>query len=286
MALFTLSYVGNDAKRGEIDFYDVSKAMLGFQRSLALTTHLVQNGEIITQAPALKNARILVSPPQHGSWEIVAGVLFSSVGTIALAHSDTPAGRLTRRVYDYVLRSIQGGEVDFSEKFDREDVSLLGNAVLTESKLDSLIEKAEPAVIDMHRPIVWSASAQAGRIYFDGSSDKRVGLKLTADTYAHASETNQLKIPVEYIGMASSYNSNTFKGRIFIPEEGRPIPFELSEMTRSRSHIERITSSLSANALDRNNWVGEIAITAFRRESASGRLKSLWIVNTADNKTK
>ena len=50
MATFTLSYVGSEASHAEIDFYDVARAMLGFQRSLALTVHLVQNGEIITQA--------------------------------------------------------------------------------------------------------------------------------------------------------------------------------------------------------------------------------------------
>jgi hypothetical protein len=284
MALFTLNYTGQDASRGEIDFYDVSKAMLGFQRSLAMTTHLVQNGEIITQAPALKNARILVKPPQEGSWEIVAGVIFAATGTLALAPDDTPAGRLTRRIYDYVLRSVQGGAVNFAEEFDEDLEAQLNDNKINESKLDSLIEKAEPGIVDMHRPLVWSQSARVGHVYFAGSHDRPVGLDLTPETYAYASRTNEIKLPISLAGMVSSYNSNTYKGRIFLPSEGRPIPFELAEDIRGRRAVQLIMASLTENALDRRrNSAGEIGIKAFRRESVTGRLKSIWIIEVAEH---
>ncbi len=71
---FTLSYTGKNADENEIDLYDISQALIGFQRSLALTTHLILNGEIITQAPSLKNAKIFSTPPEEGSWKIVAGI--------------------------------------------------------------------------------------------------------------------------------------------------------------------------------------------------------------------
>jgi hypothetical protein len=66
----TLSFNGGAADKNEINFYDVSQALIGFERSLALTTHLVLNGEIITQAPALKGAEILAIPPTEGSWKL------------------------------------------------------------------------------------------------------------------------------------------------------------------------------------------------------------------------
>ena len=72
---FCLSYKGNESDSQQIDLYDVSQALIGFQRSIALTTHLVINGEIITQAPALKGARILAAPAKEGSWEIEATLL-------------------------------------------------------------------------------------------------------------------------------------------------------------------------------------------------------------------
>ena len=69
---FTLSFEGNDADNYQLDFYDAAQAMIGFQRSLAITSHLVLNGEVITQAPSLKGARIIAVPPEEGSWKILA----------------------------------------------------------------------------------------------------------------------------------------------------------------------------------------------------------------------
>jgi len=48
MVEFSLSFEGDRADRHELDFYDAAQAMLGFQRSLAITTHLVLNGKVIT----------------------------------------------------------------------------------------------------------------------------------------------------------------------------------------------------------------------------------------------
>lgn len=66
----TLTYTGRAANRNEIDLYDVGQALVGFQRSLALTTHLVLNDEIITQAPALKGAQIIALPAEEGNSRI------------------------------------------------------------------------------------------------------------------------------------------------------------------------------------------------------------------------
>lgn len=70
MIKFILKYEGGDADNHLLDFYDAAQALDGFQRSLAITTNLVINGNIITQSTSLKNAKMLVSPPKEGSWEI------------------------------------------------------------------------------------------------------------------------------------------------------------------------------------------------------------------------
>jgi hypothetical protein len=80
------------------------------------------------------------------------------------------------------------------------------------------------------------------------------------------------------VGWISSYNSNTFKGRVYIREEGLPIPFELSETTRGIDNVIKITASLTAYAQGKSNLeAGEIVFHAFRNTSRSGRLKSLYI---------
>jgi hypothetical protein len=56
----TLRFRGQTSDQHAIDLYDVSQALIGFERSLALTTHLILNDEIITQAPALKGAKYLL----------------------------------------------------------------------------------------------------------------------------------------------------------------------------------------------------------------------------------
>lgn len=111
---FRLSFRGNDSDKHQIDLYDVSQALIGFQRSLALTTHLVLNGEIITQAPALKGARIFASPAKEGSWEIIATIL-AGIYAIGTAPKDTPIGHIVRSVYDYMVSQSLGVHVDYDK---------------------------------------------------------------------------------------------------------------------------------------------------------------------------
>lgn len=67
-----LSYEGEDSDDHFIDMYDFAQALYGFERSLALVTHLVIHDEVITQATSLKDAKILAQPPQEGSFSIAA----------------------------------------------------------------------------------------------------------------------------------------------------------------------------------------------------------------------
>jgi hypothetical protein len=279
MVEFSLKYTGASAANNELDFYDAAQAMMGFQRSLALTMHLAINGEIITQAPSLKNAKTLIRPPQAGSWEIIAYAVIGAVGAGMLSPKDSVAGHLTRSIYDYVIKSILGIDVDFDKTIRQQLESDDQRKKITESKIDSLIEKVENSVVHMHRPIAWSKTATKGLITFGKHEKKIVGVALTFDTYDHATRTVKYKRAETFEGVISSYNSNTYKGRIFIFDEERPVPFELSDDCRDNYSVMTITESLSLNAVNKGNRTGHIAMRAFRRESTTGRLKSLWVTN-------
>ncbi|MBV9529437.1 hypothetical protein [Sphingomonas sp.] len=284
MTEFSLSYRGSEAQDHLLDFYDASKALVGFQRSLALTVHLALNGEIITQAPSLKGARVLVGPPVAGSWEIVATVL-GGISAASLAPKDSVLGHFTRSLYDYVLKATLGIDVDFEKTIRQQFAEQCAQKGITEEKLDSLIEKTEPAIVEMHRPIVWSQSARRARVFFGRDGDKLVGPSLTPATYEHATRTKKLTKPEKFDGLISSYNANTFKGRIYLVDAKRPVPFELAEKARDTQSIRKITSSLRSNALDRltsrRNYNADITMNAFRHESSTGRLKSIFVVEVS-----
>ena len=112
----TLSFMGDRADESEIEFYDVAQALIGFQRSLALTTHLILNDEIITQAPSLDGAQILALPPEPGSWKITAAIMLTGAFyTLGTAPKDTPIGNLISSAYDYVISETLGFHVDYDK---------------------------------------------------------------------------------------------------------------------------------------------------------------------------
>jgi hypothetical protein len=253
---FELSYSGADADEHEIDLYDISQALVGFQRSLAITTHLILNGEIITQAPALKGAQIFAFPSEEGSWKTKAGILVLGTAAyhVATAPNNTPLGHLVFSAYDYVISESLGFHVDYNkslgqlyEESKKNNISL---PVVREAQLDAVIEKCSTAITEMHRPIYKTKTANAAKISANINNQQTpLSPTLTFESFQYIIEEFTEDEVVVIRGYVSSYNSNTFKGRIYVPEEKRPISFELSEAVRGEASIQLIVDSLRANAL-------------------------------------
>ncbi|TIW20100.1 MAG: hypothetical protein E5V65_09020 [Mesorhizobium sp.] len=282
---FTLEFDGNEADRNLLDFYDAAQAFGGFQRSLALTTHLIVNGEIITQAPALKNAAILVRPPEVGSWKAVAVVTGTILLSGGVASKDSVLGHLLTSAYDYVISESLGFHVDFEKSLGQqiEEHRAISDEVpreLDQGKFEALIEKVESAVRDLHRPISHSGTA-ATAILGESQSGlivRKTGPTLDRATFEYIDVTNLGSDQKSYAGKVSSYNSNTYKGRVYVEDEGRPVPFTLAEVSRDSKTISKIVGSLSANAMDRFDQRAEIRFSALRYESKNGRLKGFLIL--------
>ena len=64
------------------------------------------------------------------------------------------------------------------------------------------------------------------------------------DTFQYIVEDYVEEEVISIRGFVSSYNSNTFKGRVYVPVEERPIPFELAETVRDQACIQLIVDSL------------------------------------------
>lgn len=279
---FTLSYEGNNTDDHEIDFYDVSQALVGFQRSLAITTHLILNNEVITQSPSLKNAQIIALPPKEGSWTIAALVV-AGIYKVGTAPKDTPLGNLIHSAYDYVISESLGFHVDYESSLGKQykEVKKQGVdiPVIDQSRLDSVVEKCENAVKEMHRPIYANQTAKVAKITaIFNKREEVLSHELDIDTYEFIRQNIREDNIVKLTGRVSMYNINTHKGRIFLLEEKRPIPFSLLEAAKTVKNEIRITNSLSVNLKSRFQE-GDIEVAAHRIVSRTGRLKALHIVD-------
>ncbi len=289
VAKIKLAFTGSEADQHQIDFYDVAQALIGFQRSLALTTHLLLNNKIITHAPALKGASIRVSPPIAGSWEIMALISLTSAGAYKLGTTpkDTPIGHLVYSAYDYVINAILGFNVDYDkslgqvyEQLKSQQVSV---PILPPDRFDTLMEKCEVAVKEMHRPIVWEETASSAHIFaIVGEQLVEIGQPLSQATYEHIEFTVRSELAYVIRGRVSGYYSNPFKGRVFLSEHGRQVPFELMENARGKATLALITESLTANTLyPTNRELGYLTFHAHFLTSKAGTLKRLHVTSVS-----
>jgi len=288
-AKFTLSYSGEESDDSLIDLYDVAQALVGFQRSLALTAHLVINGEIITQSPSLKGARIFTLPPEEGSWKITtivlaAGTVLYSIGT---AQNNSPIGHLVYSLYDYIVSESLGVHVDYNKSlgklYEEAKKQELPVKPVKQYQADSLLEKCHTAIQEMHRPIYKTQTAAEAEITanVDGN-DSPLKTTLTQETYDFIHETRTADSPETFKGRVTSYNTNTFKGRIYIPMFGKPVSFQLGPNVRTQKTARLITTSLGHTAVRSDAEIGsEVYFVAFRNTSKTGHLKWLSVIQVS-----
>ena len=286
-----LTYEGHLADSNNLDFYDLAQAMVGFQRSLAITTHLVINGTIITQAPALKGARILSTAPRPGSVEILAalGLLAGGLYALGTAPKDTPIGHLVYSLYDYAIKRLTGNHVDFDKSLGQQIADanksrtpeMPSVPALDDKRVDSLLEKIEPAIIDMHRQIVKSHTASKAKLYVPSRPSLKP-IEFSQESYDALVDVKLDDVAIDIVGKVSSYNINTFRGRVFVAKEKRPIPFILSDVAKSSGNVSKITRSLRANASMAGTSEADIKLSALPNYSITGRLKSFVVIDVED----
>src|ERR1700692_4045135 len=63
---------------------------------------------------------------------------------------------------------------------------------------------------------------------------------------------NDMSREIGFEGLVSSYNVNTFHGRVYVVDEQRPIPFVLTERARNEAAVAKIVRSLARNAVTRD----------------------------------
>ena len=155
---------------------------------------------------------------------------------------------------------------------------------IRESQADSLLEKCHTAIRELHRPIYKNQSAVEGRIVANITGRSiPMHTVLTQETYEFISDTQTTEVPEIFEGLVTSYNTNTFKGRVFIPKFGRPISFDISPIIRTPHTARIITTSLRNTAIKALEVRGsQVHLLAVRNTSRSGHLKSITILKISD----
>jgi hypothetical protein len=180
--------------------------LIGFQRSLAITTHFVINGTVITQAPSLKGAQILALPPEEGSWRLTAAIVLA---TVFAAPQNSVIGHLLTSAYDFVLSEALGFHIDFNKTLGQQYEEVRKTRIpldrQSENRFDSVIEKCQTAIRDMHRPIVASETAEAASLLAQVDREQTpLTPKLDRDSYEYMIFTVEDNYPTEVIGLISS----------------------------------------------------------------------------------
>ncbi len=155
---FEVSYNGLDSDNHQIDLYDVSRAMMGFHRSLAITSQMMLHNNLIHKSTALKNAKILTYPQEEGSWQMKFALIAALSSPFTLPNN-TVIGHLGYSLYDYIVSESLGVHVDYNKtigKIYEENPKL---PRVEQYQLDNVIEKCTGSIIDMHRPISHSGTA-------------------------------------------------------------------------------------------------------------------------------
>lgn len=274
-----LKYDGADAEHSEISLYDLSQALYGFERSLALTTHLVLNNEVITQATALRGAQIIARPPKEGSFSILAAIGLFAVGgyKVATLKKDNPLGHLVFSAYDYVVHKVTGQALDYEKSIRQlyEDGRLEERANLKiprDTQFDSLAEKIEPPLTRMHRPIIRSETAESAKIIFPtGLLGERRVIDFDRTSYSRIKYRSRAEEIQVVKGIISVFNPNTFNGRIYNSKLERTIPFFLTHAGRSARAFELIADSYSRNLIQRGAENAMLEVDVIETTSKLGR---------------
>ena len=152
--------------------------------------------------------------------------------------------------------------------------------VIDEGRFDSLIEKCETSFKNMHRPIVKSESSLRAKIFADIGTGAHLRIpELNKETYEYMNYSIEGDAFVSFTGAISSYNMNTYSGRIFIPDLQRTVSFKLGKQSIWPSNISIITESLSRNASQSLKNGRDIEVTAIPFYSRAERIKYLIITD-------
>jgi hypothetical protein len=263
---FRFSYEPED-ESSRLDAYDAGQALYGISRSLAIVTHYVVHGKVIKQAPALSGAKVVVIPPQPGSFQFLLDI----IPMAAAIAKDVPAHIAAHFLYDLaklIYRRCTGLR-DAPETTELSD--LLRRAP---GDVDALTDAIDEDVIRIHRP--FEGPMTVLNIY--GGTNHFGDFNHTTYAYAKARELGDAG--EEFVGDVASYNGNTDTGRVWLPEEQRTVGFKRDRGIKRLPQPDRMLLSWSLDEYV-NQRNGTILLTGRGLRNRERQLKIIFVTNVS-----
>lgn len=268
-----VSYEGGLADQNSLPGYDGVTSMDGITRAVHIATHAYMTGEVVSRAPALKRASILLKPARQGSFVFDLLVLMetnpaTTSATVALAAAP---------FYDFLKTAFRRatGVIDaepetthLRQLYERREPPPLKKPP---ADLDVLAETLEGSLQATHRPIgaegaienILIGSSRQNLIQFD---EETKGWVNTQD------EATGLEI---LRGNVTRYNSLSRNGRAFVDQFERVLPVR-PDGDFPAGDLAHLTWSLHGSNIGAPS---KIDMRARRVTSASGTVKRLLLAD-------
>lgn len=250
-----LRYEGGTANEGLIDFYDGATSIYGFSQALQIATHAYVKGEIVSRAPALKGARMYLTPLRRGSVVVdVVTFIETYPATFGIA---APV------FYDFIKFAF--AKATGKLKVQPETTPVKRELERDEPFFDELAETLEGSLQRSHRIIgdgVTKVGLERARIpllTFDSKSKDWVNTR---------EESPKVKT---VHGNVTRFNSVSRNGRAFIRELDRIVPFR-PDGDFPNARLGLLTWSLHGSNVDHQK---QLTFAVREIKSARGEVKRL-----------
>lgn len=213
-----IEFEGLTSDEGHLELYEASEALNGLASSVNLVTHgFVHDNEVRTKVPVQKDFKTYFSSAKKGCFDLSIDVLFEPK-TIK-KHGKSV---IFDRYWDYLSYTIANS---IGENYTPQTPYLENILEDKPYHFDDLAEELESHLARVHRPIKTKNAITTKFIR------PRVGEKIVLNktTLAYVSASIVSNIEEAWSGNITKYNILSGKGRAFINEIGRTVPFFIKD---------------------------------------------------------
>jgi len=245
----------------------------GITRAIHIATHAYMNAEVVTRAPALKNASIILKPARQGSFifDLIVLMEANPATTSALV------GLSAAPFYDFLKTAFSRatGSLDAEPKtphlqdlYSRKEPPPLKKPPVD---LDELSEKLEGSLQAAHRPIGNDGTIET--ITVGTPRKKLIGFDEETKDWVNTQDTEiGLKV---FRGNITRYNALSRNGRAFVDQLGRVVPVR-PDGDFPAGDLANLTWSLHGSNVGAPS---KLDIRARTVTSASGKVKRLLLAD-------